>query len=110
MTGSVSGESGAAVLMFATFIVTRRHGAPAGRQLLAAGQDTCEEVTSRFGIDALDAPAASYVASPPPSVVELSAIGGPVGVFLTYTPGPPFCETNIACEPMTLPSTLFESA
>ena len=61
-------------------------------------------------MDAVELPSASYVASPPESVVELSAIAGPAGVFFAYTPGPPFCATNIACEPMRLPSTLFESA
>src|SRR2546423_1227783 len=89
-TGSASGDRGAAVLMSGSFMVTGRQ-APAGWQLLAAGKDICEDVMSRFAIDVLDVPAASYVASPPASTVELSAIGGPVGVFFTYTPGPPFC-------------------
>src|SRR3954454_18866891 len=76
---SVSGEAGAAVPSFATFIVTRRQAWPAGWQEPLLGQLTLELVTSRFGMLALVEPRASYVASPVGSVVELSWIASPFG-------------------------------
>src|SRR5262245_4016311 len=86
---SVSGATGAAVLRFATFIVTRRHAAPAGWHDAAAGQLTLDERMSRFGMFALVWPSASYVPSPAASLVEPSVLAWPVTLFFAYSPGPP---------------------
>src|SRR5436190_11784199 len=77
---SLSGDTGAVVLRLATFIVTRRQGVFAGWQGIAflPGQLTCEERMSRFGMVALVAPRASYVASFPGSVAELSRMASPL--------------------------------
>src|SRR5436309_14140463 len=97
MSVSVSGASGAAVLRFVTFIVTRRHAVPAGRQLAGRGLLTLDDRMSRFGIEAVDELLASNVPSPAASVVEPSGTCGPVTCFPWKTPGPPVCWTNIAC-------------
>src|SRR5690348_4650981 len=99
MSPSVSGVIGAAVDMFETFVVTRRHAVPEGWHADAFGQDSEEATTSRFGMLALACPAASKVASPAGSVTESSCTGSPVGFFPLYTPGPPIWRTYIACEP-----------
>src|SRR5438128_12481730 len=59
---SLSGDTGAVVPRLATFIVTRRQGVFFGWHEPALGQLTFDESTSRFGMFALVAPSASYVA------------------------------------------------
>ena len=56
---SVSGDAGAAVLRFETFIVTRRHAVFFGWHESALGQLVFDERMSRFGMFALVVPRAS---------------------------------------------------
>src|SRR3954447_23179736 len=82
---SLSGEAGAAVLRSAIDIVTCTQAVLAGWQgfvvvdfLAVIGQLTFDERMSRFAIDALVWPGASYVASPAGSVAELRRIESPL--------------------------------
>src|SRR5690242_12740880 len=99
MSPSVSGETGAAVDIFATFIVTRRQAVPFGWQSFAFGKANDEPRMSRFGMSALTCPAASKVASPAGSLTEFVCTGSPEGLLPWYTPGRPTWRTYIACEP-----------
>src|SRR3954451_6132137 len=69
---STSGDTGAAVVTFDSFVDTRRHGVFAGWHELGLGHVTDDERMSRFGMFALVRPAASYVASLGGSVAVLS--------------------------------------
>jgi hypothetical protein len=60
-----------------TFIVARRHAAPAGWHWFGEGRVTDEPVMSRLGAFALETPPASYFPSPLTSVVEPTWIGFP---------------------------------
>src|ERR1041385_2877901 len=107
---SVSGDAGAAVVRFEIFIETRRHAVFAGWHALALGQLVVELRTSRFGMLALEWPAASYVASFAGSVAAFVRIASPFGDTPEYTPAPPFWLTNIAWVPSSELSRLVESA
>src|ERR1044072_803234 len=107
---STSGDAGAAVVRFAIFIVTHRHAVPLGWQELRRGQLVFDERMSRFGMFALVAPSASYVASFAGSVAELVRIASPFGDRPAYTPVPPIWRTYIACVPSSALRRLVEFA
>src|SRR3954449_8314201 len=76
---STSGDAGAVVVRFDSFVHTRTQGTFTGWHEPALGQLTFDASTSRFGMFALVRPAASYVASFARSVVVLSRIESPFG-------------------------------